>query len=993
MKKLLFSLFVGMAACILPAQNVIPVTAKAPPLDGAFDAADWQNALYFEKFQFMQQISDSVPMEQTRLWFLQDKNTLYLAAVLEDENVAALVEKQDADLVREPWQLSGIEMFFGESGFIQLAFDYMGRLYKNFDAPVFTKVSHRKSSIVLRCAIPLRLIPRMNLSNGMTRANFYRKSTFGQSSWHENKNRNFLDMTQTGILLFDTPGNLISAKARGYHEQIDALRKADGIDEQAAAQLKNRINSIENAAREQNSDQEQWLSSLAYFPSLQKDIAGAQQARMIEKYGRGKRVLLRKPPLRTAPEAWLPPMLAGRDYWYMYTMLGVEDMEKAGLMEIPLLREAMFLVRWGQPGVHEFLPPDGKNYKILQKYGNPFAVNTIDRLHITNAEAQKPEFKAMFDKAFMDQFYATYGDRFVGFFENEAFACDTGIFARTLRHFHMPEPKNRDEALAAFAKLYSMRSDKVPDYAPFRNLANMSEYTCQYVGNTAATQLNHLVHYCGDQISGNENGDVMGATAPKIAFARGAGRQYGKPWRNYQVFYGWTYLKVANGGMRCATKSSGPWINSVEKLLTPDCRAIAYCYLDGLKVGMGLEREKAAYLYPYLSGVGIWSSEADLEEITSVYDCDEIAGVDPLVINLRDQKLHLSPMARLHAHFYDQIVKKRDRGVAMTPVGLIWDRAHGYLPLYFGNRTWDFFNPDEMEKTMWALDNHLFKRNPVNHSYATSRYGDIFDVITNEAGQKILDTYPVLYPVGDVALDTEFAERLKKYVQSGGILVLNAALLKRYPHAFTADFTGCTILEESGSSHATYSLIDQSVVQESAPYSYCKTLPAPDSSVYAVTTDPAQAPAILARDYGKGRVVVTTPENLKVGGSMHEMLNLFDHLMNIIRNHVLEIRIETTMQYAINRNQSGWIVYLQNNAGVYPSGGVFKDAPPVTDTSKTASAVITVPASLGKVRKVIDWWSGKEVFFETTGIFGRGDAIVKASLPGGDCCALEFIIR
>ena len=121
------------------------------------------------------------------------------------------------------------------------------------------------------------------------------------------------------------------------------------------------------------------------------------------------------------------------------------------------------------------------------------------------------------------------------------------------------------------------------------------------------------------------------------------------------------------------------------------------------------------------------------------------------------------------------------------------------------------------------------------------------------------------------------------------------------------------------------------------------------------------------------------------------MLALFDHLMDKLRSDSIPVRVETPMQYSINRNKTGWIVYLQNNSGLPPNRGIF-EKPLQCDLSKKESARITFPASMGKVRKVIDWWTGREVPFKTTKIFGRGDAVTEVILPGGDCCALEFKI-
>jgi len=154
----------------------------------------------------------------------------------------------------------------------------------------------------------------------------------------------------------------------------------------------------------------------------------------------------------------------------------------------------------------------------------------------------------------------------------------------------------------------------------------------------------------------------------------------------------------------------------------------------------------------------------------------------------------------------------------------------------------------------------------------------------------------------------------------------------------------------------------------------------------AVTTDAGQHPAIVVSRFGKGRVIVTTPFHMKEPKSLTSMLALFDHLMDKLRSDSIPVKVETSMQYSFNRNKNGWIVYLQNNSGLPPNRGVFQK-PPSTDVSKVENARIIFPASLGKVRRIIDWWSGRNVPFSTV----NGDTIAEISLPGGDCCALEFI--
>ena len=556
--------------------------------------------------------------------------------------------------------------------------------------------------------------------------------------------------------------------------------------------------------------------------------------------------------------------------------------------------------------------------------------------------------------------------------------------------------RTREEALAGFRKLYKVTSKDVPRYTGFRNLANMSPYTQKHVSTGAAIQLNHLVLELGDRMSGNENGDCMGAFAPKVAFARGAARQYGTPWRNYNTYYNGTRLNSEKGGTgRSVGKTSSPGYSYVEYQLSERCYFMTqYGFLDGLNAGTPLGATKQSYLYPFMCGVGVWVSEADIEEMTSVYEMGD--KVENLVRNLRDQKLYLSPIARLQSHFYKNIVRKRDRGVTATPVGLVFDRAHGYLPLYFGDRVWDIFNPTELEKTMWAIDHHLYKREVevTSSAWSVNKFGDIFDVITNDSKADFLKTYPVIYPVGDVTLDKKFAANLVKYVKDGGTLVINTALLAKYPRAFTKEFLGCTLTGKTGSSPATYSTMGAKVIPEKTNYNYRVIAPIGKSRILAYTMDSAQKPAILSHAYGKGRVIVTTPDNMKVPGSNREMLAIFDHLMGVIRRESIPVKVETTLQYAVNKNKTGWAIYLHNTKGLPARKPVFygKGMPGI-DRSKVGKAKITIPEEAGKVKKVIDWWTGKELAFKTSKIFGGGDATLEVTLPGCDTTIIEFIMK
>ena len=962
---------------------VIPMLKAPPPMDGKFNAEAWKPAL---ELKLRARDGKSDAKEPGSILLRRDANTLYVAAVMKGEDVPALLKRKESDGRKVVWNVNRIEMFMGEKAYLQFMMDWMGRTYRNNEIPMFSKINHKKDAYIVRVAIPLKDIPRVLASDDIVNMNFYRQSASGVSCWNPNTGP-FTEPDKMAPVLLDVPENIVKKLAGKARKTVSALAGAKSLTESDAAGLRALIAEKEKAALEKTGNSAEFLKSLADFNTIGSKISAVQQKNLHAKYGKAD-VRLAEESGKTVPELWKPGKLLGKDFWYAFNMIGkysIGPLEQLGMMELPLYKEAMFhLWIFHQRYSEDMIRPDRPYYQYLQKYPNHPILVGCDRYQPVKNDRNAEN---LFNREYMEKFIRLYGHRLAGFGSPESFLNGIGLFLDHIRHWNLQKPRNRAEAYGVMKSLHDAVSDKVPEYSSFRNLALNSKYARKYAGyNATATTFNHMMHSLGDRISGNENGECCGPTPTKYAFARGAARQYGGIWENYQIYYGWAFLKARSGGMQCAAVS-GLVPDHVASQLTPDCRVISYCYLNGLKVGTGLERQKALILHPYLYGAGIWRSEADMNELVCFYDMDTIEKDDPLVINLRDQKFHISPMAKINIHFYDNIAKKRDRGVTVTPVALVFDRHHGYFPLYLSTIVWGFFSPTEMEKVMWAIDSHIFKRTKDNSTYTTSPFGDIFDVITNDSKTDFLKTYQALYLTGDVTLDKAFAARLQEYVKAGGTLVVNAELLKKY-NTLSPEFTGCELTEETGKSMASYSRLSGTVIPERSPYEYRVVKPRKGTQVLAVTADEKQNPAIVLNRVGKGRVIVTAPFHMKEAKSMENMLALFDQLMFKLRNDSIPVKVETPMQYSFNRNKTGWIVYLQNNSGLPPKGGVFQK-PLKCDVTKVEKARITFPVSMGKVRKIVDWWTGKEVPFKISG----GDAVAEVTLPGGDCCALEFILR
>ena len=59
--------------------------------------------------------------------------------------------------------------------------------------------------------------------------------------------------------------------------------------------------------------------------------------------------------------------------------------------------------------------------------------------------------------------------------------------------------------------------------------------------------------------------------------------------------------------------------------------------------------------------------------------------------------------------------------------------------------------------------------------------GDAFDILLQNAPQKVLNSYPCLILSGDIRLSASEMARYTNYVHQGGTLVLNTAYLRDFP--------------------------------------------------------------------------------------------------------------------------------------------------------------------------------------------------------------------
>jgi hypothetical protein len=374
-------------------------------------------------------------------------------------------------------------------------------------------------------------------------------------------------------------------------------------------------------------------------------------------------------------------------------------------------------------------------------------------------------------------------------------------------------------------------------------------------------------HYCyqhyacewGADIVGSEVGENINGTQMHIAFTRGAARQYGKPWLiDFSSWYG-------------------------PSMYDEDPRKTWGEY-SGPDRGHSLSLHRRTYYVAYMAGADVVVAEGGWLNFFRSQQPGP------------DGTLPLSRLGEEGSRFYAFTKRYPDRGIPYTPVGLFIDPLHGSYPGFGDKLAWNAFpySPgDQCILDLWetffpdSLDVQV-KRNEKGYLVA-SPYGDILDVILNNAPDAVLASYPVLLLAGEVAPDALLAERLRKYVHQGGTLLL------------------C----EADAKHAAIARV-------------LKLKPEMPGAV---------GPGFAWVRRGRGTVVIYREDGPVGAGDLATVLAQ-------LRDELVPLQISGRLESLYNRTADGWIVTLVNNEGITKT---YNESPQVDAAPQLAAIRYTGP--------------------------------------------------
>ncbi len=275
-----------------------------------------------------------------------------------------------------------------------------------------------------------------------------------------------------------------------------------------------------------------------------------------------------------------------------------------------------------------------------------------------------------------------------------------------------------------------------------------------------------------------------------------------------------------------------------------------------------------------------------------------------------------------------------DRGVAVASVGLLLDgdrniATHQHRPTesYLGLKT----RIDDADYMINGLLSHLFPVHEATAGYGLPNryapYGEIFDILSpNQRGVPIspesLANYKILFDMGGLRIDDEYARVLEAYVRNGGVLVMNAADLGQH---LKPGFFGVSLSSQSKKGRQVVSVREGRSFREEA-FRYAPLTPAGAEVLYTVDGHPF----VTLQRVGRGHAILVsspmiqdaTVKDRRSGSapvfSNRPLLKMVPHLMDRLTAGTMPIELRCAPEHRkdltwwVHQKAGSWLVFVQN---------------------------------------------------------------------------------
>ncbi len=448
-----------------------------------------------------------------------------------------------------------------------------------------------------------------------------------------------------------------------------------------------------------------------------------------------------------------------------------------------------------------------------------------------------------------------------------------------------PFPKTRAEQVARI--MTHLKAEQAKDWSKIYKTKVDEQHWARGIPclSVDMTTYAHMFYEMGSECVGYELDCTMSNIPMRMAFLRGAARQYGRPWINYAS---------GNFGDSCNYFTQQPTVPRGA----PSWFHSKYAVTDGVTAGW----YRSLYHLQYTGGASAIYWEQNLTNQWILPG----PGTHPI---------QLSPFGRGTEDFMDLVKNGPAPGEPVSPVAILLSHAHGWEPTSNDCKMLHHFRESAADRELHELFNVCYgpvgeresrPASPYMQSMPPARLGNVFDVLVDRPARvKALHAYPVVYAAGEVALGP-IKDDLRKYVEGGGTLVVNINALAGLP----AELTGVKPLGKRARAERWSGL---KAAGETTPFEVEEVTLAGAKAV--MTAD--KKPLVTLNKVGKGNVFVTlVPGMMGLDERAHPALTELIAYLALRTSPVMLTMKSGHVMHQIGRDKDGLIVTMLNPDGV-----------------------------------------------------------------------------
>jgi len=525
--------------------------------------------------------------------------------------------------------------------------------------------------------------------------------------------------------------------------------------------------------------------------------------------------------------------------------------------------------------------------------------------------------------------------QFTGFIAGEGIAyanTDTAPAYEKIRKAH-----TRQEILAALREMEDKATvAKFSNY--FGSSISSAEAWSSVISCLSANMETYCHMLCGLGVNriGHENTGNSPTLARRLAFLRGASRQFGTQIVNYQS---------------CNLGDAATMFSRQNYLYPGSSRYILDNQYDTW-AGAGHHWLLKDYLLWHMAGVDAFYNEQGIDIFWK--PGGNSAG--------DDFPVELSPKGRT-TEFAQKIAHEHDRGTQFTPIAFLLDEAHGWSQERFQPGAFQLdpqLNPNlllpghhEASIRGWfdlawfpAPETQNEPASAIRQTFVNGMFGDTFDVIvTAPRRTEIVNSYGALVLAGEVFLTEAWGKALRQYVERSGTLVVCGNQLSG-PGASEVRLPTTTgnVMEPT-----SFTWADTRV---EIPTQLFRFRPIEAGSDRVLATANGQ-PLVTAHPLGQGQIIfLNVPLGLGLDDRPVAVLGL---ILQKLVDGLMPIKVRGDVESVLNQTAKGdWIVTLFNNNGyIKPQHGILP-----TDQSQEVTVIIQ---SRSPIAKSSEWVTGRPV--------------------------------